>query len=83
MYPEIRTKMYRTTKEKRVVEFDFESAFGVRRWLNPTSLEDQQFKSALYEAYNWQGLYGGYGVLGHGEDVFTREAAYWRGQTRK
>jgi hypothetical protein len=36
------------------------------------------FDGALNDAYAWQRMYGGYGILGRGEDVFTR-----RGKTRR
>ncbi|HMK34502.1 MAG TPA: hypothetical protein VK463_05515 [Desulfomonilaceae bacterium] len=65
----------------------YEFTFGVRRWFlwpiqdlqNPQSIE---FRQTLDESKNWLDLYGSYGVLGHGEEVFTKEAASWRARHR-
>ncbi|MBI4965553.1 MAG: hypothetical protein HY913_19910 [Desulfomonile tiedjei] len=57
----------------------YERRFGVRRWMNP--FRPNEFTDAdrtLDESYRWFQLYGGYGVIGHGEDVFTRKAAHFR-----
>lgn len=57
----------------------YERRFGVRRWLfplRPNEVTDAE--RVLDESYHWFQLYGGYGVIGHGEDVFTRKAAQFR-----
>jgi len=57
----------------------YERRFGVRRWLNP--FRPNEFIDAektLDASFHWFQLYGGYGVIGHGEDVFTRKAAHFR-----
>ena len=57
----------------------YETTFGVRRWLNPIDTrDDPDFKQTLLETYNWHKVFGGYGVIGHGEDVFTRRGAQFR-----
>lgn len=61
----------------------YERRFGVRRWLNP--FRPNEFIDAqktLDESYHWFQIYGGYGVMGHGEDVFTRKAARFRNTHR-
>jgi hypothetical protein len=83
-YPLVRTKLYPHKKEKRPpIDYDFEAAFGVRRWLGATSHENELVQLTLEESREWNKIYGGYGVLGHGEDVFTEEAAIFRQQTLK
>jgi hypothetical protein len=57
----------------------YQRRFGVRRWMNP--FRPNEFIDAdktLDESYSWFQIYGGYGVIGHGEDVFTRKAAHFR-----
>jgi hypothetical protein len=57
----------------------YEYTFGVRRWLNPIQHSDSaEFKATLEATQHWNNLYGGYGVIGHGEDVFTNWAANYR-----
>jgi hypothetical protein len=57
----------------------YQQRFGVNRWLNPRKpVETYDAEEALVEAYEWFGNYGGYGVIGHGEDVFTGRAAQFR-----
>jgi len=56
----------------------FEKSFGVRRWLPATGAEENNHQTTLKESHNFFVLYGGYGVLGKGEEVFTHEAARWR-----
>ncbi len=73
-YPLIRPTAYPSRKGD-----PYEAAFGVRRWLNPLrSRQDPDFKQTLQESYDWFKTYGGYGVPGHGEDVFTRQGAQFR-----
>ena len=57
----------------------YERRFGVRRWMNPFRPNEViDAERTLSESYNWFQNYGGYGVIGHGEDVFTRKAANFR-----
>jgi len=56
----------------------FQRSFGIRRWLRPTGSEEDNFQKTLQETYKWHQIYGGYGVLGHGEEVFTNQAERWR-----
>jgi hypothetical protein len=56
----------------------FERSFGVRRWFNPVGQETNDYERAVTAALEMFELYGGYGVLGHGEAVFTNAAARWR-----
>ncbi|MDQ7783775.1 MAG: hypothetical protein RDU20_12905 [Desulfomonilaceae bacterium] len=72
-YPLIRPLGYPTREAD-----PYERSFGVRRWLNPAGQETNDFKKTIQEAYNMFDLYGGYGVLGHGEGVFTSAAERWR-----
>ena len=83
-YPMVRTKLYPFKKEKRPpIDYDFETAFGVRRWLGATSQENDLVQLTLEESQDWNKIYAGYGVLGNGEDVFTEEAAIFRHQSLK
>jgi hypothetical protein len=50
--------------------------FNVRRMLR--TVIERDFGSTLIESVKWFDIYGGYGVLGHGEDVFTDRAAAYR-----
>jgi hypothetical protein len=50
--------------------------FNVRRMLK--SVVSYDYADTLIETVNWHRLYGGYGVLGHGEEVFTRKAELYR-----
>jgi len=82
-YPTVRTKLYPHKKEKTpLIEPNFETMFGVRRWLGATTQERELLENTLSESKNWLELYGGYGVLGHGEEVFTQKASIFREQTR-
>ncbi len=73
-YPLIRSTPYPSRKGDA-----YEAAFGVRRWLNPMGTrDDPDFKQTLLETYDWHKVFGGYGVIGHGEDVFTRRGAQFR-----
>lgn len=65
----------------------YELSFGVRRWFQHPiqdvhSLTSTEFRETLQESENWLDLYGSYGVLGHGEEVFTRAAAAYRARYR-
>jgi hypothetical protein len=73
-YPLTRTTRYQSRKGD-----PYETAFGVRRWLNPIDTPgDPDFKQTVLETYDWHKVFGGYGVIGHGEDVFTRRGAQFR-----
>ena len=73
-YPLIRSAPYPSRKGD-----PYEAAFGVRRWLNPIDTrDDPDFKQTLLEAHDWHEVFGGYGVIGHGEDVFTGRGAQFR-----
>ncbi|MFZ5865364.1 MAG: hypothetical protein ACOYXY_05760 [Thermodesulfobacteriota bacterium] len=54
----------------------FRSSFLVKRLLKGYS--PSEFEMTLRETLDWHTRYGSYGVLGHGEDVFTRQAARFR-----
>lgn len=54
----------------------YQAQFGVRRVLS--SVVNADFDATLIEVARWHDLYGGYGVLGHGESVFTNRAARYR-----
>jgi hypothetical protein len=57
----------------------YQMSFGVRRWLRPLRMtQDLMYDQTLTESINWVERYSGYGVLGHGEDVFTRQGAAFR-----
>ncbi len=53
-------------------------SFNVRRVF--TSVYGRDYENTLIELLSRHQLYGGYGVLGHGEDVFTSRAAQFRRQ---
>jgi hypothetical protein len=73
-YPLIRPTAYPSRKGD-----PYETTFGVRRWLNPVrSRQDPDFKQTVQESLSWFDVYSGYGVPGHGEDVFTRAGAQFR-----
>lgn len=72
-YPLIRPLPYQSREGD-----PYERSFGVRRWFNPVGLESIDHEQAMDETRVLFDLYGGYGVLGHGEAVFTRAAARWR-----
>ncbi len=56
----------------------YERGFGIRRWFNPAGRESNDYDKVVEETAAMFELYGGYGVLGHGEAVFTNAAANWR-----
>lgn len=72
-YPLIRPTPYPTPDPD-----PYERSFGIRRWLNFNGSETKDYQRTYAESRNWLNLYGGYGVLGHGEAVFTSAAAAWR-----
>lgn len=73
-YPLIRTAPYR-----KATGYLYESAFGVRRWLRPLRMaKNPMYEQTLSEAQAWFSRFGGYGVMGHGEDVFTAKGAQFR-----
>ena len=66
-YPLTRSVPFRTSSGD-----PYEASFGVRRWLRPLRItQDVMHAQTLGETQNWHSQYGGYGALGHGEDVFT------------
>lgn len=88
-YPLIKPEPYKPPKGQVSQGDDFEIAFGVRRWLDALVMLNgmrlppfPQFWDTLAESEKWLELYGGYGVLGHGEDVFTTEASRFRQHNR-
>jgi len=73
-YPLIRNSYYPSPKGD-----PYELSFGVRKWLNPIQFtESAEYKAVFAETENWFNMYGGYGVIGHGEEVFTNWAANYR-----
>ena len=73
-YPLVRPTPYPARKGDQ-----YEFTFGVRRWLNPIETRDDPgFKQTVEDSFNWHQVYSGYGVIGHGEDVFTRRGAEFR-----
>jgi hypothetical protein len=72
-YPLIRSGLYPT-----ITGDLYERNFGIRRWLRPARGEWAPWLETLLASYKWHQMYGGYGVLGHGEEVFTRQAEQWR-----
>ena len=72
-YPLIRLTPYRSPTGD-----PYARSFGIRRWLNPAGSEKNDFDLTFKEANDMFELYSGYGVLGHGEAVFTNAAAHWR-----
>jgi hypothetical protein len=73
-YPLMRPTAYPSRKGD-----PYEATFGVRRWLNPVrSRQDPDFKQTVQESLAWYQVFSGYGVPGHGEDVFTRQGAQYR-----
>jgi hypothetical protein len=79
-YPMVRTKTYRHTKERTRPLYNFEMTFGARRWLDSSASEAELYCQTMQASGDWNGIYGGYGCLGRGEEVFTVEAAAWRKQ---
>ena len=59
----------------------YERAFGMNRLLKGFSAAD--IASAIIETDSWFRVYGSYGVIGRGEDVFTAGAARFRQQQRE
>lgn len=73
-YPPFRNSYYPSAKGD-----PYELTFGIRKWLNPIQTTDSaEYKATFQETVNWYDLYGGYGVIGHGEEVFTNWAANYR-----
>lgn len=56
----------------------YQRSFGIRRWQKPLGAENDDYGKTLAETQTWLDMYSGYGVLGHGEGVFTQAAARWR-----
>lgn len=54
----------------------YERGFLVQRFLKGVQARD--VLTTLRECIDWYDVFGGYGTIGHGEDVFTAKAAYWR-----
>lgn len=82
-WPLVRPVPYKPPKRDIRGEDIYELTFGVRRWLSGIEGPDGvNFQQTLLESQKWLELYGGYGVLGHGEDVFSREGARFRRQDR-
>jgi len=54
----------------------YRAHFNVRRMLQ--TVIEKDFDATFRETAKWFDLYSGYGVLGHGEDVFTDRAAAYR-----
>ncbi len=65
-------------RKKGVPHDPYETTFGVRRWLHSAGAERVDFNNTLSASLKWHEKYGGYGVTGHGEDVFTRQSSRWR-----
>ncbi len=73
-YPLVRNTYYPSPKGD-----PYELSFGIRKWLNPIqSTDSSEYRAAFAETTNWFDLYGGYGVIGRGEEVFTNWAANYR-----
>lgn len=73
-YPLVRPTPYPARKGDQ-----YEFTFGVRRWLNPIETRDDPgFKQTVEDSFYWHQVYSGYGVIGHGEDVFTHRGAEFR-----
>jgi hypothetical protein len=78
-WPLIRPVPYRSPKANLRQQDIYEATFGVRRWLSGIEGPDgPNFQETLFESRSWFNLYGSYGVLGNGEDVFSREGAKFR-----
>ena len=78
-WPLLRPAPYKSPKRDLRQEDIYESTFGIRRWLSGIEGPDgSNFQNTLLESRRWLELYGSYGVLGHGEDVFTAEGARFR-----
>jgi hypothetical protein len=77
-YPLAKNSQYLSTTSD-----PYQMSFGVRRWLRPLRMtQDPMHEQILRESVQWFQRFGGYGVLGHGEDVFTRQGAAFRRQHR-
>jgi len=72
-YPLIRSVGYPSPKGD-----PYERSFGVRRFLRPIGAEGANYLETLEASHKWHQMFGGYGVLGHGEEVFTSAARRWR-----
>jgi hypothetical protein len=74
-YPLIRPVPYESTTGD-----PYKRAFGVNRLLKGVVVGD--VADSIRESYSFYHVYGGYGVLGRGEDVFTSQAARVRKKYR-
>ncbi len=73
-YPLTRSVPYRSRSGD-----PYETSFGIRRWLRPLRItHDLMYTQTLDATQQWFSRYGGYGVLGQGEDVFTNRGARLR-----
>jgi hypothetical protein len=72
-YPLIRLTPYRSPEGD-----PYGRTFGIRRWFVAAGAEMADLERTYQESNEMFDLYGGYGVLGHGEEVFTGAAARWR-----
>ncbi len=54
----------------------YRQSFGVRRMFR--GIRSRDYDTTLLETLNWHALYGGFGVTGHGEEVFTNWGEKWR-----
>lgn len=73
-YPLIRASLYYSKKDD-----PYERSFGIDRWLNPLKMRhNPRYEMTVSESQEWFQRYSGYGVTGHGEDVFTRQGAQFR-----
>ena len=59
----------------------YQHTFGVRRYFKSVIASD--YDNTLMESVSRHKVYSGYGVLGHGEDVFTNRADIYRRRHRK
>jgi len=65
----------------------YERTFGIRRpfvaGFGPLqSYSARGFRETFAASRDWDRLYGSYGVLGRGQEVFSRKAAAWRATHR-
>jgi hypothetical protein len=82
-WPLVRPAPYKSPKRDFRQQDIYELTFGVRRWLSGVEGPDgPNYQQTLLESRKWLELYGSYGVLGNGEDVFSREGARFRRQNR-
>jgi hypothetical protein len=82
-WPLLRPVPYKPPKRDIRGEDIYELTFGVRRWLSGIEGPDgENYQQTLLESQKWFEIYGSYGVLGTGEDVFTRKGARFRQHDR-